>query len=172
MNFLKKEIIAMDTGFEKASAYLKQKGYEERILVFKESTATVALAAAQVGCEEAHIAKTISFYDQKQANAILIVAAGDTKVDNKKFKAYFGFKPKMLKAEDVEAFTGYLPGGVCPFGNKQAAVFLDRSLDRFETVYPACGNAQSAVRLKIDELEDILNISHGERVDICLIKDA
>lgn len=155
----------MNAGFDRASRYLKEKGYQDRIQVFTESTATVALAAQQVGCQEALIAKSLGFYD-KAGGAIIIVAAGDAKVDNKRFKDQFGFKAKMLRGEDVEALTSYAPGGVCPFALPDAAtVYLDASLDRFETVYPACGDAASAVGLTLAELAD-LSGSKG-KVDVC-----
>ncbi|MFM9413629.1 YbaK/EbsC family protein [Peptococcus simiae] len=155
----------MTTGFDRASGYLTEKGYADRIQVFTESTATVALAAQQVGCEEALIAKSLSFYDQ-DGGSIVIVAAGDAKVDNKGFKEQFGFKAKMLRGEDVEALTGYQPGGVCPFALPEtASVYLDASLNRFEMVYPACGDAASAVGLTIPELAEVSGAL--ATVDVC-----
>ena len=119
---------------------------------FEESSATVDLAARAVGCAPAHIAKTLSFY--VAGRPILIVTAGDARIDNKKFKAFFGEKPKMIPSEEVEAATGNPPGGVCPFAVRpDLPVYLDISLRRFDTVYPAAGNASSAVRLTPEELE-------------------
>ncbi|MBQ6823122.1 MAG: YbaK/EbsC family protein [Clostridia bacterium] len=135
--------------WEKAYGHLKARGMEERAIQFEVSSATVALAAAALHCEPAHIAKTLSFADGE--GCILVVAAGDRKIDNKSFKARFGFKPRMLSAEQVSALTGHQVGGVCPFG-VDCPVYLDTSLQRFETVYPACGTASSAVRLSPEEL--------------------
>ena len=144
--------------FDIAKEHLRKAGLEDRIYEFEVSSATVELAAQAVGCEPARIAKTLSFMaDQK---AVLIVAAGDAKVDNHKYKEQFHTKAKMLspdevKLEDeVEAYVGHAPGGVCPFGVKEGvAVYLDESLKRFDVVYPACGSASSAVKLTIPELE-------------------
>lgn len=137
---------------ERASAYLKQCGLEDRIQVFEVSSATVELAAEAVGCEPARIAKTLSFKVDDQA--VLIVTAGDAKVDNAKYKAEFHTKAKMLTPEEVTERIGHGVGGVCPFGIKEGVrVFLDESLKRFEVVYPACGSGNSAVALTIPELE-------------------
>lgn len=137
---------------EKAKKHLSQFGAAERVLEFSASSATVELAAKAVGCEPAHIAKTLSF--QTDDGVILIVAAGDAKVDNAKFKAQFGCKAKMLPLGQVEEAIGHAVGGVCPFGvNEDVAVFLDESLRRFETVFPAAGSAHSAIELTISELE-------------------
>lgn len=135
--------------WEKAYNHLKERGMEERAIQFEVSSATVALAAAALGCEPAHIAKTLSFEDGD--GCVLVVAAGDRKIDNKSFKAQFGFKPRMLSAERVSALTGHQVGGVCPFG-VDCPVYLDESLRRFEIVYPACGTGSSAVRLTPEEL--------------------
>ena len=137
---------------DKAHAHLKRHGLEDRIIEFTVSSATVALAAQALGCEEARIAKTLSF--ERGDGAILVVAAGDARVDNAKFKARFGMKARMLGADRVEALVGHGVGGVCPFGvNPGVETFLDESLRRFDVVYPAAGTAASAVRLTIDELE-------------------
>lgn len=137
---------------EKAKKHLSQFGAAERVLEFSASSATVELAAKAVGCEPARIAKTLSF--QTDDGIILIVAAGDAKVDNAKFKAQFGCKAKMLPLGQVEVAIGHAVGGVCPFGvNEDVAVFLDESLRRFETVFPAAGSAHSAIELTISELE-------------------
>lgn len=153
-------------GFEHAKAFLAEKGFEARIQSFNESTATVALAAQAVGCEEARIAKSLSFYNRDNEGAIMVIAAGDVRIDNRRFKETFGLKAKMLKGEDVEKFTGYDIGGVCPFGvPEDTDVYLDESLYRFDVVYPACGNAFSAVRLTLPEFESL--VGGGRRVDVC-----
>ena len=137
---------------EKAKAHLEKYGLADKIREFEVSSATVALAAAALGTEEARIAKTLSF--SLGDSAVLIVAAGDAKVNNSKFKAVFEKKAKMLPFEEVEAIIGYGVGGVCPFGvNEGVKVYLDESLRRFEIVYPAAGTASSAVELTISELE-------------------
>ena len=137
---------------DRARAHLRALGMEERVLEFEVSSATVELAAAAVGCEPARIAKTLSFHVGDRV--ALVVAAGDARIDNPKFKAHFGCKAKMLKAEEAEPLVGHGVGGVCPFGvNEGVEVCLDESLRRFDTVYPAAGSAASAVRLSPDELE-------------------
>lgn len=139
---------------EKAREYLKKWKMEERILEFDTSSATVELAAEAVGCEPARIAKTLSFLAGEET--VLVVAAGDAKVDNAKYKARFHTKAKMLSAGQVEELTGHAVGGVCPFGiNEGVAVYLDESLKRFETVFPAAGSANSAIELTIPELEEV-----------------
>lgn len=138
--------------FEKAKEHLEKFGLEERIMVFDTSSATVELAAQAVGCEPARIAKTLSFLVED--GCILVVAAGDARVDNKKYKAQFHTKAKMLSFEEVEERIGHGVGGVCPFGVKEGVkVYLDESLRRFEEVYPACGSSNSAVRLTLPELQ-------------------
>ncbi|WP_080802334.1 YbaK/EbsC family protein [Arabiibacter massiliensis] len=137
---------------DKAKAHLRALGMEDRVLEFDASSATVELAAAAVGCEPARIAKTLSFHVGDRV--ALVVAAGDARIDNPKFKAQFGCKAKMLSADEAEPLIGHAVGGVCPFGlNDGVDVFLDESLRRFDAVYPAAGNAASAVRLTPDELE-------------------
>lgn len=137
---------------EKAKAHLRGFGLEDRVMEFDVSSATVELAAIAVGCEPAMIAKTLSF--DVDGGAVLIVAAGDARIDNPKYKAQFHTKAKMLAHDEVEAKIGHGVGGVCPFGiNEGAQVYLDVSLRRFEIVYPACGSANSAVKLNLDELE-------------------
>jgi len=139
-------------GMESARAWLAARGLEDRIREFSVSSATVELAAQALGVEPGRIAKTLSFYDGE--SALLILAAGDAKIDNRKFKDQFGFKAKMLTPEDVLRFTGHAVGGVCPFGLAEPLpVYLDRSLQRYDTVYPACGTSSSAVVLTCDELE-------------------
>ena len=137
---------------EKARAHLKNHGLDDRIIELSVSSATVALAAEALGCEPAHIAKTLSF--EHGDSAILILAAGDARIDNPKFKAQFGVKARMLSAEKVEPLIGHAIGGVCPFGiNPGVPVYLDESLRAFDIVYPAAGNSASGVRLTVDELE-------------------
>lgn len=137
---------------EQARKYLAEKGYEDRVMELDHSSATVAEAAEALGCEEKQIAKTLSFLVKD--TPILIVAAGDAKVDNKKYKSYFGVKAKMIPGAEVEEIIGHAPGGVCPFAIRpKVEVYLDESLKRFEIVYPAAGSANSAVRLNITELE-------------------
>lgn len=149
---------------DQVRAYLRAFGAEERILEFPVSSATVALAAQALGCEEARIAKTLSFAQGE--GCILVVAAGDAKVDNAKFKARFAMKAKMLSPDDAQRLVGHAVGGVCPFGvNAGVPVYLDESLRRFETVFPACGSANSAIELTLDELE---RFSGAESwVDVC-----
>lgn len=151
---------------ENVRAYFKQYGREQDVMEFDVSSATVELAAKAVGVEEARIAKTMSFYKKEGDGCIIVVTAGDMKVDNGKFKHTFGMKAKMLKGEDVERLTGHAPGGVCPFANPDGTeVFLDVSLQRFDRVYPACGSANSAIAL---ECEEFFRYSHAkEWVDVC-----
>ena len=125
---------------------------EERILVFAESSATVELAAAALHCEAAKIAKTLSF--KVDGNAVLVVAAGDVRIDNAKFKSQFGVKTKMLAPEEAETMVGHAVGGVCPFAvNEGVQVYLDVSLRRMDTIFPACGSGNSAIELTMEELE-------------------
>ena len=134
--------------------YFKENKISKEILEFPVSSATVELAAQAVGVEPARIAKTLSFYTKDKESAILIVSAGDTKIDNSKFKHYFEMKAKMLAAEDVERMTGHAVGGVCPFGNPASvSVYLDISMKRFESVFPAAGSANSAVEMTCADLE-------------------
>ena len=144
--------------------YLKQFQADDRILEFETSSATVELAAQAVGCIPARIAKTLSFYTED--GCMLIVAAGDAKIDNSKFKHFFGYKAKMLNAEDVATMTNHAIGGVCPFGvPENAAVYLDKSLQRFDTIFPACGSSNSAIELVCDTL--FTNSRAKERIDVC-----
>ena len=137
---------------ERARAHLKKHGLDDRIKEFEVSSATVALAAQALGCAPELIAKTLSF--EAGDSAILILAAGDARIDNAKFKARFGMKAKMLGADKVEPLIGHGIGGVCPFGvNEGIPVYLDESLRRFEHVYPAAGTSSSAVYLSLEELE-------------------
>ena len=138
---------------EKVREYFRQFGIEDRILEFDVSSATVDLAAKAVGVEGARICKTLSFKDG-ETGCILIQTAGDTKIDNRKFKDTFGQKAKMLSAEEVVEFTGHAIGGVCAFAidNPKVKVYCDESLKRFETVFPACGSSNSAIEFTCDEL--------------------
>ncbi|MDO4741094.1 MAG: YbaK/EbsC family protein [Eubacteriales bacterium] len=137
---------------DKARAHLKKHGLDDRIIELDVSSATVALAAQALGCEPAHIAKTLSF--EQGESAVLILAAGDARIDNPKFKAQFGMKARMLGADRVEALIGHAVGGVCPFGvNPGIPVYLDQSLRAYDIVYPAAGNSASGVRLTVEELE-------------------
>lgn len=145
----------INMSIERARAYLSAWGKEDRIIEFAVSSATVELAAKALGCQPAHIAKTMSF--DCNGKTILVVAAGDVKVNSGKYKQQFGVKARMLPPAEVEAKVGHGVGGVCPFGvNEGVAVYLDESLKRFETVYPAAGNAASAVRLTPQELAALL----------------
>ena len=137
---------------EKVKEYFGKLGIADRIQEFQVSSATVELAAAALGCEGCRIAKTLSF--SVNDKPILIVAAGDVKIDNPKYKAQFGTKAKMLTYEEAESLIGHAVGGVCPFAvNEGVTVYLDLSLKRFETVFPACGSSNSAIELTIPELE-------------------
>ena len=149
---------------EKAKAYLTEKGYGDRVIELDESSATVQDAANALGVEPGRIAKTLSFVTP--AGPILILAEGTARVDNRKFKDTFMTKAKMIPFEDVEPLTGHAPGGVCPFGiNDGVLVWLDKSLKKYDVVYPAAGNGQSAVRLTVNELYEVSN-SEGW-VDVC-----
>ena len=149
---------------EKVRAYFETLGIAGRIQEFEVSSATVELAAQALGCAPAHIAKTLSF--QVDGGCVLIVAAGDAKVDNPRFKAQFHTKAKMLTPDEVETMVGHAVGGVCPFAvNPGTKVYLDASLRRFETVFPACGSSSSAVGLTIPELEQYSRFDAW--VDVC-----
>lgn len=151
---------------EKVREYFKRNNIEDRIKEFEISSATVELAAKALKCEPKRIAKTLSFkIDDK---SILIVVAGDAKIDNSKYKAQFNKKAKMLTYEEVLELIGHPVGGVCPFAiNDGVEVYLDESLKRFKTVYPACGSSNSAIELSIEELEKYSNYSSW--VDVCKI---
>ena len=137
---------------EKVRAFFAAHGMEERVLEFPVSSATVELAAVAVGCEPARIAKTLSF--QVEGKPILIVTAGDTKIDNAKYKAQFHAKAKMLTPDEAVSLIGHAVGGVCPFAvNEGVNVYLDESMKRFITVFPACGSSNSAIELNMEELE-------------------
>lgn len=137
---------------------------DSRILEFDGSSATVDLAAAALNCESGRIAKTLSFMVQDKP--ILIVSAGDVKIDNAKYKAFFGKKAKMLTADQVMELVGHAVGGVCPFAIKDGVtVYLDASLKKYETVFPACGSSNSAIELTIEEMEKYSG--YKEWVDVC-----
>ncbi|MCI8575972.1 MAG: YbaK/EbsC family protein [Lachnospiraceae bacterium] len=149
---------------DKVREYFRNYGIEERVQEFEVSSATVELAAAALQCEPQRIAKTLSFLVED--HAILVVAAGDAKIDNHKYKGQFGKKAKMLTPEEVETLVGHAVGGVCPFAVKEGVdVYLDESLKRFQTVFPACGSASSAIELTIPELEKYSG--YKSWVDVC-----
>ena len=151
---------------EKVKAYFKTEGIDERIQEFEISSATVSLAAKALHCEESRIAKTLSFHIGEKV--ILIVAAGDAKIDNAKYKAQFGTKAKMLSFDEAEPLIGHAIGGICPFAvNEDVEVYLDISLKRFHTVFPACGSSNSAIELSIEELEEYSNFIKW--IDVCKI---
>lgn len=150
--------------FEKAKAYLEKHGLADQIIETEHSSATVAAAAEALGCDEAMIAKTLSFLQDEQP--VLILADGMARIDNRKYKDRFGCKAKMIPAELVEPLIGHDIGGVCPFGiNDGVSVYLDESLRRHEIVYPAVGNDHSGVKLTIPELEECSG--YREWVDVC-----
>ncbi len=148
---------------EAVKAYFRSFGREQDVQEFPVSSATVELAAQALSTEPARIAKTLSFQDGE--DCLLVVTAGDTKIDNQKFKAYFGFKAKMLTPEQALAMTGHAVGGVCPFALPEGVrVVLDESMRRFSTVFPACGSSNSAIELTCEELE---RYSGGVWADVC-----
>ena len=153
---------------EKVREYLAEYGLEDRIIEFDVSSATVELAASALGTDGARIAKSISL--SGNGGCILIVCAGDSKIDNRKFKDKFGLKAKMLSPDEAFALTGHRVGGVCPFALPDGvSVYLDESMKRFDTVYPAAGTASSAVKLTSDEL---YKSSHAiEWVDVCKLRE-
>jgi len=149
---------------EKARGYLKKYGLEKNIMEFDVSSATVGEAAKAVGCNEQEIAKTLSFLVEEKP--ILIVVSGDSKIDNSKYKAEFHTKAKMIPFEDVEEMIGHAVGGVCPFGVKDdVVIYLDNSLRKCETIYPACGSSNSAVKLTVEQLEQATDFEKW--VDVC-----
>ena len=155
---------------QRVREYLEQFGAAERIREFAQSTATVELAAQAAGVEPGRIAKTLSFKLEEE-RTILVVAAGDAKVDNGKYKAAFGGKAKMLTAQEAEERIGHAVGGVCPFGVKEGVeVYLDRSLERFATVLPAAGSSNSCIELTLPDLEKFSGASGW--VDVCKLPQA
>lgn len=152
---------------ETVREYFKQYDKEKNVMEHETSSATVELAAEAVGVIPARIAKTLSFKNKEGDNAILIVTAGDAKIDNKKFKAELGHKAKMLTPEEVLEYIGHGIGGVCPFAikNDQVKVYLDISMKRFNTIFPAAGSSNSSIELTCDELE---RFSHADKwIDVC-----
>jgi prolyl-tRNA editing enzyme YbaK/EbsC (Cys-tRNA(Pro) deacylase) len=149
---------------ERVREYFRKFGMEERIMEFEVSSATVELAAEAVGCEPGRIAKTLSFMVEE--HPILIVAAGDARIDNHKYKTRFGKKAKMLTPEEAETLVGHAVGGVCPFAvNDGVTVYLDESLKRYPTVFPACGSGNSAIELTTEELEQYSGFAAW--IDVC-----
>lgn len=149
--------------------YLKNYQKDNDVIELDKSSATVELAAQALNVIPARIAKTLSF--KKDDSCILVVTAGDTKIDNKKFKQTFGFKAKMLTPDEVINLTGHAIGGVCPFALKSETIktYCDNSMKRFETIFPACGSSNSAIELSCDEL---FEISKSEKwVDVCSLKE-
>lgn len=157
-----------DMALDKVKDYFKTHGIEHRVMEFEVSSATVELAAKALNCEGSRIAKTLTFYGND--DVVLVVTAGDAKIDNTKYKTKFGIKAKMLKFEDLETLVGHSAGGVCPFAvNEGVKIYLDESLKRFQTIFPACGSANSAIELTIPELEKYSN--QLEWVDVCKLPD-
>jgi prolyl-tRNA editing enzyme YbaK/EbsC (Cys-tRNA(Pro) deacylase) len=153
---------------EKVKEYFRNLGIEDRVMEFPVSSATVELAAKALNTEPCRIAKTLSFMVGE--SPILIVAAGDAKIDNKKYKAYFGAKAKMLSPDEVVEKIGHAIGGVCPFAiNDGVKVYLDDSLKRFTSVFPACGSSNSAIELTPEELEKYSDFI--EWIDVCKIPE-
>ena len=149
---------------QRVRKYFKEYGMENMIQEFQVSSATVELAAQALHCDPERIAKTLSFMVKDRV--VLVVTAGDMKIDNSKYKAQFGTKAKMLSPDDAEILVGHKVGGVCPFGVKEGVeIYLDMSLKRFETVFPACGSSNSAIELTISELEKYSGFL--EWVEVC-----
>lgn len=149
---------------EKVKEFFSKYDMADRILEFDVSSATVELAAAALGCEPERIAKSLSFLVDD--GPVLVIAAGDARIDNPKYKAQFGTKAKMLSPEQVETLVGHAVGGVCPFGvNPGVKIYLDVSLKRFQTVFPACGSSNSAIELTLAELEQYS--SYLDWIDVC-----
>ncbi|MBQ2896235.1 MAG: YbaK/EbsC family protein [Oscillospiraceae bacterium] len=155
---------------EKGRAYFRSLGMEERVIEFTVSSATVELAAQALGVDGARIAKTLSFKNKEGDGCILILAAGDARIDNRKFKDKFGMKAKMPSPEEVLEMVGHPVGGVCPFGcNDGIPVYLDESLKRFTTVFPAVGSPSSAIELNLDELYRCSRAL--EWIDVCKLPE-
>ena len=152
---------------EKVKKYFEEIGEPERVIEFEQSTFTSELAAQALNCEVGRIAKTISVYVDKKP--VLILMSGDTKLDNKKFKAQFNCRPHMIPVEEVENLIGHAVGGVCPFAvNEGVPIYLDESLKRFDIVYPAAGNDRSCAKFQVDELERY--IKSAGWVDVAKVK--
>lgn len=153
---------------DRVKAYFRELGIEDKVQELAESSATVELAAQALGVEPGRIAKTLSF--MVDGSPILIVAAGDVKIDNAKYKKFFGAKAKMLTPDEAVTLIGHAVGGVCPFAvNDGVTVYLDESLKKFITVFPACGSSNSAIELTMEELEKYS--LYKEWVDVCKVKE-
>ncbi len=153
---------------EKVKEYFKQYNIDDKVMEFPVSSATVELAAKALNTEGCRIAKTLSF--SVNDSPILIVTAGDAKIDNKKYKTFFGAKAKMLSFDEVEEKIGHAVGGVCPFAiNEGVTVYLDECIKRFETVFPACGSSNSAIELTPEELEKYSN--YKQWIDVCKLPE-
>ena len=153
---------------DRVKVYFRELGIEEKVQELAESSATVELAAQALGVEPGRIAKTLSF--MVDGSAILIVAAGDVKIDNAKYKKFFGAKAKMLTPDEAVNLIGHAVGGVCPFAvNEGVTIYLDESLKKFVTVFPACGSSNSAIELTMEELEKYS--LYKEWVDVCKLKE-
>lgn len=153
---------------DRVKAYFRELGVEDKVQELAESSATVELAAQALGVEPGRIAKTLSF--MVDGSPILIVAAGDVKIDNAKYKKFFGAKAKMLTSDEAVTLIGHAVGGVCPFAvNDGVTVYLDESLKKFVTVFPACGSSNSAIELTMEELERYS--LYKEWVDVCKLKE-
>lgn len=153
---------------DRVKAYFRELGIEDKVQELAESSATVELAAQALGVEPGRIAKTLSF--MVDGSPILIVAAGDVKIDNAKYKKFFGAKAKMLTPDEAVTLIGHAVGGVCPFAvNEGVTVYLDESLKKFVTVFPACGSSNSAIELTMEELEKYS--LYKEWVDVCKLKE-
>ena len=149
---------------EKAKKYLEEKGYADHVIELEESSATVQLAAEELSVEPGMIAKTMSFLTED--GPILILTEGTAKIANRKYKDYFHEKAKMIPFDEVEDYIGHAPGGVCPFGIKDGVkVYLDESLKKYDTVHPAAGDNHSAVKLTIEELEEVAGACGW--IDVC-----
>lgn len=158
--------LAIIMSIEKVKDYFAALGREKDVMEFPVSSATVELAAQALTVEPARIAKTLSFQSEDENYCIMVVTAGDSKIDNSKFRHYFKMKARMLSPEKVVELTGHAIGGVCPFANPEGVkTYLDVSLQRFNTIFPACGSANSAIELHCDEL---FNYSRAiEWIDVC-----
>ncbi len=153
---------------ETSKKYLEERGFGDRIMIFDVSSATVELAAVAVGTEPERIAKSLTFMADEKP--VMIICAGDAKINNGKYKGYFHTKAKMLTREEVNELIGHDVGGVCPFGIKPGVeVYLDESLKRFDIVYPACGSANSAVKLTPEELYELAEAK--EWIDVCKLPE-
>ena len=153
---------------ETAKKHLEKYGFADKVIEFDVSSATVELAAQAVGCEPGMICKSLTF--NVNGEAVMILAAGDAKVDNGKYKAFFGTKAKMLTPDEVESMIGHRIGGVCPFGiNDGVRVYLDQSMKRFEYIYPAAGSSNSAIKLNMSELETVSEFDAW--IDVCKLPE-